>query len=73
LQQAEQAQSAAQALYGKTRQQVAMGALPAVAARGMARQAAQAKLDALRYETERLLDTARLLHAMGSAPEAGEG
>jgi len=73
LRQAELAQSAAQALYGKTRQQVSLGALPAVAARGMARQAAQARLDALRYETGRLLDTARLLHAMGSMPDKGEG
>ncbi len=68
LAQADQAQASAQALYDNTRQQVSLGALPPVAARAMSRQAAQAELDALRYATDRMLDTARLFHAMGSAP-----
>ncbi|TEA77954.1 efflux transporter outer membrane subunit [Allopusillimonas ginsengisoli] len=68
LAQADAAQDAAQEQFENTRQQVSLGALPPAAARAMSRQAAQAQLDALRYKTLRMLDTARLLHAMGAAP-----
>lgn len=68
LAQSEAAQNAAREMDQRTRQQVRLGALPAVAARAMSRQAAQANLDALRYETNRLLDTTRLFHAMGALP-----
>ncbi len=67
---ADAAWRAAQAQYESTNMQVQLGAVPPYVARATAQQASQAHQDALRFATARLLETARLFHAMGGLDDA---
>ncbi|MFT0544995.1 efflux transporter outer membrane subunit [Allopusillimonas ginsengisoli] len=67
---ADTAWRAAQAQYESTDMQVQLGAVPPYVARATAQQASQARQEALRFATTRLLDTARLFHAMGGLDDA---
>lgn len=70
---ADAAWRAARAQYESTGKQVQLGAVPPHVARATAQQASQARMDVLRYATERLLDTARLFHAMGGLDDGDDG
>ncbi|WP_323029416.1 TolC family protein [Castellaniella defragrans] len=77
LEQAGAAQAAGDAAAGAARgaaadaaRRAALGAVPPSAARAAGRQAELAELDALDVRAQRLLEAARLFHAMGAAPSA---
>lgn len=76
LEQAGAAQAAGDAAAGAARgaagdamRRAALGAVPPSVARAAGRQADLAALDALDVRSRRLLDAARLFHAMGTAPD----
>lgn len=64
LERAEAAQDDTRTLLDAARQRVDLGALPRRAVRARAQQLAQARLDVIGYQAQRLASTARLLHAM---------